>query len=30
MGTQVSALEHRILEVLFTDDSNPGEAVSTV
>ncbi len=30
MGTQLSALEHRILEVLFTDDSNPGAAASTV
>ena len=29
-GTQLSALEHRILEVLFTDDNNPREAASTV
>ena len=30
MGTQLSALEHRILEVLFTDQDNPGEAASAV
>ena len=30
MGAQLSALEHRIPELLFTDENNPGEAASTV